>query len=69
MHMQGHIRIVLLPIVYNIMVSKESYWKTPFFKALEKAMLNSDYAPLLHQKKANGVPLNMQSMLHRAESR
>ena len=67
--MQGHIRIVLLPIIYNIMVSKESYWETPFFKALEAAMLNSNYAPLLHKKKAKGDPLHLQGMLPTSDSR
>lgn len=66
---RGHIRIVLLPIIYNIMVSRECYWKTPFFGALEKAMLNSNYAPLLHRKKAKGDPFNLQSMLPGPDNR
>ena len=69
LHMQGHIRVVLLPIIYNIMVSKDIYWKTPFFKALEAAMLISNYARLVHKKKAKGDPLHLQSMQCKADSR
>lgn len=49
--LQGHIRIVLLPVIYNIMAAKEEYWHMPLFKALETALGNSTYCPLLQDRK------------------
>lgn len=44
---QGHLRLVLLPIVYNAMASKEDLQNHPLFKPLHKAMKASSYWPLL----------------------
>lgn len=44
---QGHLRLVLLPIVYNAMASKEELHGHPLFKPLHRAMKRSSYWPLL----------------------
>ena len=44
---QGHIRLILLPIVYNAMASKSELRDTPLFQALEAAMRQSTYCDLL----------------------
>ena len=44
---QGHLRLVLLPIVYNAMAAKENLRTLPLFIALQKAMRASSYDRLL----------------------
>ncbi|CAL8465868.1 g5404 [Coccomyxa elongata] len=44
---QGHLRLLLLPIVYNAMAVKEELRQLPLFKALQSAMRASAYARLL----------------------
>jgi hypothetical protein len=45
--LQGHLRLVLLPIVYNAMAQRSDLRITPFFKALHRTMKRSTYYPLL----------------------
>ena len=45
--MQGHLRLILLPIVYNAMAAKENLRTLPLFVALQKAMRASTYDKLL----------------------
>ena len=45
--LQGHLCLVLLPIVYNAMAQRSDLRITPFFKALHRAMKRSTYYPLL----------------------
>ena len=67
---QGHIRIVLLPIIYNIMVGREEFWQTPFFTALESAMQSSTYMPLLQQKKKSLISLTTtETIVDRSEAK
>ena len=51
---QGHIRLVLLPIVYNLMAARKEFWCLPFFIALENAMQCSSYFPLVHKRRFSG---------------
>eukprot|EP00204_Picochlorum_oklahomense_P000599 CAMPEP_0118800452 /NCGR_PEP_ID=MMETSP1161-20130426/2345_1 /TAXON_ID=249345 /ORGANISM="Picochlorum oklahomensis, Strain CCMP2329" /LENGTH=434 /DNA_ID=CAMNT_0006728279 /DNA_START=129 /DNA_END=1433 /DNA_ORIENTATION=- len=44
---QGHLRLVLLPIVYNAMSCKEELRAHPLFPPLYRAMRHSSYWPLL----------------------
>lgn len=44
---QGHLRLVLLPIVYNALVTREDLRATPLFRALHRVMRASSYWPLL----------------------
>ncbi|CAI5506680.1 unnamed protein product [Closterium sp. Naga37s-1] len=44
---QGHLRLILVPIVYNAMALKENLRKTPFFAKLEAALRVSSYWQLL----------------------
>jgi hypothetical protein len=44
---QGHLRLVLIPIVYNALVAQEDLRSSPLFHALHKAMRSSTYWPLL----------------------
>lgn len=44
---QGHLRLVLLPIVYNAMASREELQTHPLFKPLHDAMQASSYWPLV----------------------
>ena len=44
---QGHLRLVLVPIVYNALVSRHECRSTPLFRALHCAMRTSTYWPLL----------------------
>ena len=53
--MQGHLRLILLPIVYNAMAAKESLWKLPLFIALQQAMRASTYNKLLRHPSAEPV--------------
>jgi hypothetical protein len=46
---QGHMRLVLLPIVYNAMAQQERLRASPLFRALHAAVCRSAYAPLVHQ--------------------
>ncbi|KAK3273161.1 hypothetical protein CYMTET_18587 [Cymbomonas tetramitiformis] len=43
----GHLRLVLIPIVYNAMVKRPQMRDTPFFRALHTALKASTYYPLL----------------------
>ena len=44
---QGHLRLVLLPIVYNAMAQKRNLRSLPLFIALAAAMRRSAYYQLL----------------------
>lgn len=44
---QGHLRLILLPIVYNAMAQKQKLRSTPFFRALHRALRSSNYFELL----------------------
>ncbi|KAH7625087.1 hypothetical protein NADE_002305 [Nannochloris sp. 'desiccata'] len=44
---QGHLRLVLIPIVYNALVAQEDLRSSPLFHALHRAMRSSTYWPLL----------------------
>eukprot|EP00850_Spirogloea_muscicola_P008850 SM000048S16562 [mRNA] locus=s48:418303:421271:- [translate_table: standard] len=44
---QGHLRLVLLPIVYNAMAQKPKLRAAPFFRTLHRALHASNYAELL----------------------
>lgn len=44
---QGHLRLVLLPIVYNAMALKEQLRQLPLFRALRTALRSSTYDRLL----------------------
>jgi hypothetical protein len=44
---QGHLRLVLIPIVYNALVAQEELRSSPLFHALHRAMRASTYWPLL----------------------
>jgi hypothetical protein len=44
---QGHLRLVLLPIVYNAMAQRADLRATPMFKAMHTALKASTYWPLL----------------------
>ncbi len=46
---QGHLRLVLLPIVYNAMAQRPDLRASPLFRALHAAVRRSSYAPLVHQ--------------------
>ena len=46
-NLQGHLRLVLLPIVYNAMAQKENLRALPLFAALRRAMRASSYDRLL----------------------
>lgn len=45
--MQGHLRLILLPIVYNAMAQKPEMRSLALFHALHRAMKLSTYLPLL----------------------
>lgn len=45
--MQGHLRLVLLPIVYNAMALKELLRQLPLFRALQAVLRASAYDCLL----------------------
>jgi hypothetical protein len=45
---QGHLRLILLPIVYNAMALKREMRALPLFLALEAALRASSYYPLLN---------------------
>jgi len=45
---QGHLRLVLLPIVYNALAGKPNFHVHPLFLALHRAIMNSNYWPLVH---------------------
>lgn len=45
--LQGHLRLLLLPIVYNAMAMKEELRQLPLFRALQRAMRASAYDRLL----------------------
>lgn len=51
--LQGHLRLVLLPVVYNAMQAKEELRATPLFSALSRAMRRSTYFPLLQPPAAD----------------
>ena len=53
--MQGHLRLILLPIVYNAMAAKESLWKLPLFVALQQAMRASTYNKLLRHPSSEPI--------------
>ena len=55
--MQGHLRLVLLPIVYNAMAAKEAQRKLPLFHALAAALRRSSYYPLLKHPPPQAGPL------------
>ena len=44
---QGHLRLVLIPIVYNALVVQEDLRSSPLFHALHRAIRSSTYWPLL----------------------
>jgi hypothetical protein len=44
---QGHLRLILLPIVYNTLAQKEEYCRLPFFHALHNAIMTSTYKELI----------------------
>lgn len=50
---QGHLRLVLLPIVYNAMAQKETLRALPLFAALQRAMRASSYDRLLRHPAAD----------------
>lgn len=45
--MQGHLRLLLLPIVYNAMAMKDELRQLPLFRALQSPMRASAYDQLL----------------------
>ncbi len=45
---QGHMRLVLLPIVYNAMGDKANLRAHPLFVAMDREMRRSNYWPLVH---------------------
>ena len=48
--LQGHMRLLLLPVLYNAMAQSEDpnhHVFSPMFRALHAAMLASTYAPLV----------------------
>ena len=49
---QGHLRLILLPIVYNAMAQRENLRSLPLFRALQRAMRASSYDPLLRHPPA-----------------
>ena len=53
---QGHLRLVLLPIVYNAMAQKENLRALPLFAALQRAMRASSYECLLRHPPADAKP-------------
>ena len=44
---QGHLRLVLLPIVYNALAQREDLHSHPLFQALHRTLRPSTYWPLL----------------------
>ena len=44
---QGHMRLVLLPIVYNAMAAKKHLHSHPLFIAMDAEMRRSNYWPLV----------------------
>lgn len=53
---QGHLRLVLLPIVYNALATKEELQSHPLFLPLHTAMKNSSYWPLLLKPGSENFP-------------
>ena len=45
--LQGHLRLVLVPIVYNAMAQREELHGHPLFRALHRSLRGSSYWPLL----------------------
>ena len=54
--LQGHIRLALLPVVYNAMSAKETLRNMPLFTALDAAMRKSTYYPLLQRQSRVSAP-------------
>lgn len=54
----GHLRLVLLPIVYNAMASREELHSHPLFKPLHTAMKASSYWPLVIKPSLDETPEN-----------
>ncbi|GAB4823527.1 hypothetical protein N2152v2_010573 [Parachlorella kessleri] len=52
---QGHLRLVILPIVYNAMSQKAGLRNSPLFRALHRVMKVSTYHPLLRLPPADVV--------------
>mmetsp|Transcript_14207 Transcript_14207/g.48975 ORF Transcript_14207/g.48975 Transcript_14207/m.48975 type:complete len:562 (-) Transcript_14207:193-1878(-) len=52
---QGHLRLVLLPIVYNALAQKDSLRNTKIFRAMSAALARSSYYPLLRHYDPNAA--------------
>ncbi len=52
---QGHMRLVLLPIVYNAMGDKANLRTHPLFVAMDREMRRSNYWPLVHHPPAEAA--------------
>lgn len=53
--LQGHLRLILLPIVYNAMAGKENLRALPLFIALQQAMRASTYNKLLRHPSSDPI--------------
>lgn len=53
---QGHLRLVLAPIVYNAMAQKACLRALPLYRALRRVLRASTYDPLLHHPPAHTLP-------------
>eukprot|EP00897_Mesotaenium_endlicherianum_P001396 jgi/Mesen1/1284/ME000013S00769 len=53
---QGHLRLILLPIVFNAMAHKAKCRESPFFRELYQVMRKSTYWPLLKQFPDDDLP-------------
>lgn len=53
---QGHLRLILLPIIYNAMAAKENLRALPLFTALHQAMRASTYDCLLRHPSTQPIP-------------
>jgi hypothetical protein len=53
---QGHLRLVLAPIVYNAMAQKACLRALPLFRALCRVLRASTYDPLLHHPPPHALP-------------
>ena len=45
---QGHLRLVLVPVLYNALADQPMLQDTPLFRALHRTMFASGYAPLVN---------------------
>lgn len=61
---QGHLRLVLLPIIYNALAHHREMLNTPLFAALHRAMRSSCYWPLLIHPTPQNQPFMHHNMLN-----